>query len=108
MLRTDLVQLENLVVGAELGQQLLAGFAVRAVALAEDGDAVVVDDALGLGLGGGHACWTGWSGEGEEGSDEGRNCGGGCRSLAIGWCVSGLERWQEEVLISGYYSMMDL
>lgn len=81
---TDLVQLENLKVGAELGQELLAGLAVRAVALAEDGDAVVVDDVLGLGLCGGHACWTGWSGEGKEGSDEGRYCGGGCMVFAVG------------------------
>ena len=68
--RTDLVQLENLKVGAEFGQQLLGRLAVRAVALAEDGDAVVVNDALGLALCCRHACWTGWSGEREEGSDE--------------------------------------
>ena len=51
---TQLVELEQLVLGTELVQEILAGLAVRAVGLGEDDDAVLVDEALSLGFGGGH------------------------------------------------------
>lgn len=55
---TDLVELEGVVLGAERREELLGGLAVRAVGLGEDGDGIVVDDVLGLGLCGGHGCGT--------------------------------------------------
>lgn len=48
------IELEELVFGAHVGQEGFGGFAVGAVGFAEDGDCVAVDDALGLGLCGGH------------------------------------------------------
>lgn len=46
---------------------------MRAVAFAEDGDSVVVDDALGLRLCSGHGGGAG--GACEEGAQEGNGCG---------------------------------
>lgn len=52
--RTDLVQLDDLVLCSHFTEELLCGAAVRTVGLAEHGDRVVVDDLLGFFLGGGH------------------------------------------------------
>jgi hypothetical protein len=73
--RTDLIKLENLVLGTQLGQQILAGLAVRAVRLGEDDDAVVVNELLSLGLGGGHGGGRG-AGEGAEEALENERNGG--------------------------------
>ena len=43
--------------GAHLAEQRLGGLAVGAVALAEDGDRVVLDDLLGFGFGGHDGVW---------------------------------------------------
>jgi len=71
---TNLVQLDGVELGALLAQQLLGGFAVRAVALAEDGDGVVVDDLLRFGLGGGNhgGRYGGAEESGCYGGEEGR------------------------------------
>jgi len=69
----DLIQLNGVVLCAGLAQQRLGRLAVRAVGLGEDGDGVLVDDALGLCLCGGHTCGAG--GAGEEAGEEGN--GGG-------------------------------
>jgi hypothetical protein len=53
-IRTNLIQLNRIKLCAALAQKLLCLAAVRAVALAEDGDGVLVNDGLNLGLGGGH------------------------------------------------------
>jgi hypothetical protein len=54
LLRTNLIQLDSIKLCAALAQQLLGLAAVWAVALAEDGDGVLVNDGLDLGLCGGH------------------------------------------------------
>jgi len=46
----DLVELNGIVLGAQLAQERLAGLAVRAVRLAEDSDSIVINDGLSLGL----------------------------------------------------------
>ena len=73
--RTDLIKLENLVLGTQLGQQILAGLAVRAIRLGEDDDAVVVNEVLSLGLGSGHGGGRG-AGEGAEEALENERNGG--------------------------------
>ena len=49
-LLTNLVELDDVWLDAHLAQRGLGGLAVWAVALGEDGDGIVVDDALCLGL----------------------------------------------------------
>jgi hypothetical protein len=51
---TDLIQLYGVKLGSRIRQQLLCGAAVGAVGFREDGDGVVVDDALDFGFGGRH------------------------------------------------------
>lgn len=48
---TDLIQLDNVRLDAQLGKQRLGRLAVRAPGFGEDGDGVLVDDALRLRLG---------------------------------------------------------
>lgn len=79
----DLVELDGIELGAGLGEELLRGAAVRAVRLAEDGDGVLVDDALDFGLGCGHGGWRG--GAREEVTQE-RN-GGGLEAEACSWMI---------------------
>jgi hypothetical protein len=74
-LRTDLVQLDSVELCAAVAQQLLGLAAVWAVRLGEDGDGVLVDDGLDLGLCGGHC--GGRGGAREEVTQEG-NLGGSC------------------------------
>jgi hypothetical protein len=73
VLRTNLIQLNRIKLCAALAQQLLRLATVRAVALAEDGDGVLVNDALDLGLGGGHG--GGRGGAREVAAQEGNGCG---------------------------------
>jgi len=54
----NLIELDGIEAGAEFRKKLLGLSAVRTVRLAEDGDSVVVDDALSLGLCGRHGCWA--------------------------------------------------
>jgi hypothetical protein len=77
-LRTDLVQLNRIELGTALAQKLLCLAAVGAVALAEDGDGVLVNDGLDLGLCGGHG--GGRGGAREVAAQEGN--GGG---LVVVW-----------------------
>jgi hypothetical protein len=74
---TNLIQLNSIELGALLAQQLLGRTAVGAVALAEDGDWVLVDDGLDLCLGGGHGGWR--VGAREEAANEGNGVGWGLR-----------------------------
>jgi len=55
----DLIELDGVILCAKLGEQTLGGFAVRAIALAKDGDGVVFDDAFGLSFCSGHGVWAG-------------------------------------------------
>lgn len=55
---TDLIKLNDVELGSGIAEELLRGAAVRAVALAEDGDGVLVDDGLNLLLCGGHGAWA--------------------------------------------------
>lgn len=71
---TNLVQLEQLELSAEVTQNLLASVAVGAVRLGEDNNAVLVDQSLGLGLSVGHGGGRGRR-EGAEESLEVRNGG---------------------------------
>ena len=71
--RTNLVQLNRVELGARFGQQLLGRLAVGAVGFGEDGDGVLVDDGLDLCLCGGHGC--GAVGAAEEAREEGYGCG---------------------------------
>lgn len=80
-LRTDLVQLDGVELGALVAQQLLRLATVGAVRLGEDRDRVLVDDGLDLGLCSGHGGWAG--GAAEEAADEGGN-GGGCAGRGCG------------------------
>lgn len=73
--RTDLVELNGVEFGALLGQKCLGLLAVRAVGFGEDGDRVLVDDGLHLGLGGGHCGGAG--GAVEKAREEGYGCGVG-------------------------------
>jgi hypothetical protein len=57
-LLTNLIELDGVEVGAQLSKRRLGGLAVRAVGFAEHSDGVVVDDALGFGLCGGHCAWA--------------------------------------------------
>ena len=84
-----MIQLKHLVLCADAAQQLLGRLAVGAVALAEDGDGVVVDDALGLGLCGGHGAGA-W-GAVEEAGEEGNF--GGVFGLLVGVLVGGWCGW---------------
>ncbi|KAB8343264.1 hypothetical protein FH972_022852 [Carpinus fangiana] len=68
-----LVAVSRRLTALHLAQQALRGLAVGAVALGEDGDGIVVDDALGLGLCGGHAGGAG--GAREEAAEDGGNGG---------------------------------
>lgn len=86
--RTNLVQLDREELGSAVAQQLLGGLAVWAVALAEDGDGVLVDDGLHLGLCGGHG--GGAVGATEEAREEGYGCGWG-RGLLEKYLVTGGE-----------------
>jgi hypothetical protein len=54
ILRTNLIQLNSIKLCTALAQQLLCLATVRAVALAEDGNGVLVNNGLDLGLCGGH------------------------------------------------------
>lgn len=73
ILHTDLVKLDNEGFDAQLAQELLGSLAVRAVTLGEDGDGVLVDDRLSLGLCSRHGAGA-W-GAVEEACEEGN--GGG-------------------------------
>lgn len=75
---TNLIQLDGIELCAARAQQLLRLAAVRAVALAEDGDGVLVDDGLDLCFCGGHG--GGAVGPREEAREEGYGGGwlGGC------------------------------
>jgi hypothetical protein len=73
MSHTDLVELDDVRLDAQLAQQLLRSLAVRAVALGEDGDGILVDNGLRLGLCCRHGAGT-W-GAVEEAREE-RNGGG--------------------------------
>jgi len=79
----DLIQLNRIKLGAALTQQLLRRLAVRAVALAEHRDGVLVDDALHLGLGRRHAGW-GQGPRSEQAADEGGNGGRLCAVGGVG------------------------
>ena len=74
---TDLIQLPDLELCSGLAQQLLGGLAVRTVALAEDGDGVVVNERLRFLFGSHDALW---GSRGEEslrdGEEAGENLGG--------------------------------
>jgi hypothetical protein len=73
-LRTDLVQLDSVKLRPSVREQFLRLVAVRAIALGEDGDGVLVDDGLHFGLGGGHC--GGRGGAAKEAAEEGGNgCG---------------------------------
>lgn len=54
VIRTNLVELDGVELCAAVAQKLLGLAAVWAVRLGEDGDGVLVDDGLDLGLCGGH------------------------------------------------------
>ena len=76
--RTDFIQLHEKILRPFLAQQRLGRLAVRAVALAEDDDGVVVDDGLGLGLCCGHGGGGGAGAEAaEQAAQEGCYCCGG-------------------------------
>lgn len=51
---TNLIKLKYLKLSTQFLQQILTSFAIRAVGLGEDDDAVLVDEVLSLGLGGRH------------------------------------------------------
>lgn len=53
----NLIQFYSVIFSAQFAQQSLCSSAVWAVGLAEDGNSVVVNDALGLGLCCGHGGW---------------------------------------------------
>lgn len=87
---TDLVQLNGVELCAAVAQQLLGLATVWAVRLGEDGDGVLVDDGLDLGLCGGHC--GGRGGAREEVTQEGNF--GGCSGLErCEYCVVVLEEW---------------
>jgi hypothetical protein len=67
---TDLIELHQEILRALLAQQRLGGFAVGAVGLGEDDDAILVDDLLGLGLCGGHGGGVYAGGEAEEAAED--------------------------------------
>lgn len=73
-IHTNLVQLNGVELGTLVAQQLLCLAAVGAVRFREDGDGVLVDDGLNLGLCGGHCGWTGGAAE-EAADEEGNGCG---------------------------------
>jgi hypothetical protein len=75
-LRTDLVHLQDLKARAHLGQQLLGGAAVRAVALREDHGGILVNEALGLSFRGGHGGGRRRRGREEKAAEELRYGGG--------------------------------
>ena len=82
---TDLVKLKDVGLCAHLAEEALSGLAVRAVGLGEDGDGVLVDDGLDLGLCSGHC--GGRGGAREEVTQEG-NFGGSLEVLEVGeYCV---------------------
>jgi len=54
----NLIKLDGVEVCAHLSERGLCGLAVWTVRFAEDGDGVVVDDALGFGLCSRHCAWA--------------------------------------------------
>ena len=77
--RTNLIQLNSIELGASVREHFLRLVAVGAVALGEDGDGVLVDDGLDLGLGGGHG--GGRGGAAEEAAEDGGNGCGFCEKV---------------------------
>lgn len=51
---TNLIQLQRRKIRSQLIKQLLRSIAVRTIRLGEDNNAILINQSLGLGLGGGH------------------------------------------------------
>jgi len=51
----DLIEIDRVEIGAQIRQEVLGSFAIRAVGLAEDSDSIVVNDSLGLDFGSRHS-----------------------------------------------------
>jgi len=69
----DLIELDGVILCAKFREQALGGLAVGAIALAEDGDGVFVDDALSFSFGSRHCVWAGSARE--EVAQERNGCG---------------------------------